>query len=115
MKYMLTHQKALKVKMGIMFGNLENPYIGLNRPVKPGIRHSLLIKLHKVYEQSLMDPCMYIKNVNNQISIILLWVEDLLIASKTETNNESYDKTELKIQNIWSWEIILVFRNTIWM
>ena len=25
------------------------------------------------------------------------------------------DKIELKIQNDWSWEIILILRNTIWM
>ena len=33
--------------------------------------------------QSPEDPCMYIQNVHNQISI-LLWVDDILIASKTE-------------------------------
>ena len=29
---------------------------------------------------------MYVQNVHNQISIILLWVDDILIASKTEAH-----------------------------
>ena len=28
MKYMLSCLKVLKVRMGIMFGNLKNPYMG---------------------------------------------------------------------------------------
>ena len=36
--------------------------------------------------QSPVDPCMYIQNVCDQISIILLWVDDILIASKTEAD-----------------------------
>ena len=28
MKYMLSHQKALKVRIEIMFENLKNPYMG---------------------------------------------------------------------------------------
>ena len=36
------------------------------------------------FVQSPLDPCMYIQNVCDQISIILLWVDDILIASKTE-------------------------------
>ena len=33
------------------------------------------IKLTHNFMQSPVDPCMYIQNVNNQISIILLWIE----------------------------------------
>ena len=33
-----------------------------------------------------VNPCMYIQNVHNQISIILLWVDDVLIVSKTEAD-----------------------------
>ena len=33
--------------------------------------------------QSPVDPCMYIQNVYDQISIILLWGDDILIALKT--------------------------------
>ena len=29
--------------MGIMFGNLKNPYMGENRAVELGIKHSILI------------------------------------------------------------------------
>ena len=38
------------------------------------------------FGQSPVDPCMYIQNVHNQISIILLWVDNILIASKTEVH-----------------------------
>ena len=37
------------------------------------------------FEQSPVDPCMYVQNIN-QISFILLWVDDILIASKTEAD-----------------------------
>ena len=37
------------------------------------------------FEQSPVDLCMYVQNAN-QISIILLWVDDILIASKTEAD-----------------------------
>ena len=33
-----------------------------------------------------MDSCMYVQNDHNEISIILLWVDDILIASKTEAH-----------------------------
>ena len=36
--------------------------------------------------QSPMDSCMYVQNVHNQISIILLWVDNISIASKTEAH-----------------------------
>ena len=35
--------------------------------------------------QSPVDPCMYVQNVN-QLSIILLWVDNILTASKTEAD-----------------------------
>ena len=35
------------------------------------------------FVQSPVDSCMYVQNVCYQISIILLWVDDILIASKT--------------------------------
>ena len=36
--------------------------------------------------QSPGDPCMHVQNVHNQISIILLQVDNILIASKTEAH-----------------------------
>ena len=41
----------------------------------------LIIYMHK---QDVALDHMYIQNVNNKISIILLWVDNILIASKTE-------------------------------
>ena len=38
------------------------------------------------FVQSPVDPCKYVQNVHNQISIILLWVDDILIVSKTEAD-----------------------------
>ena len=38
------------------------------------------------FMQSSVDPCIYIQNVHNQTSIILLWVDDILIASKNEAH-----------------------------
>ena len=37
------------------------------------------------FKLSPVDPCMYVQNVK-QVSIILLWVDDILIASKTEAD-----------------------------
>ena len=37
------------------------------------------------FVQSSVDPCIYIQNVYDQISVILLWV-DILIASKNEVH-----------------------------
>ena len=45
------------------------------------IKHSI-----PFFKQSPVDPCMYVQNVNNQISIILFWVDNILIASKTEAD-----------------------------
>ena len=36
--------------------------------------------------QSPVNPCMYVQNVRDQISTILSWVDDILIASKTEAH-----------------------------
>ena len=45
--------------------------------------HTYLID--KNFTRSPVDPCMYFKKVNNETStILLLWVDDILIASKTE-------------------------------
>ena len=46
--------------------------------------HTYLITQN--FKQSPVDPCIYIQNVNNQISIILLWVDDVLIAPKNEAD-----------------------------
>ena len=45
------------------------------------IFHIYLTTLNFV--QSPVDFCMYVQNVRDQISIILLWVDNILIASKT--------------------------------
>ena len=36
--------------------------------------------------QSPVDPCMLVQNVHNQISFLLLWVDGILIASKTKAH-----------------------------
>ena len=46
--------------------------------------HTFLIT--QDFEQSLVDPYVYVKNINSQISIILLWVGDISIASETEAD-----------------------------
>ena len=38
------------------------------------------------FVQSPVDPCMCIQNVCDQTAIILLWVDDILIASKNEAH-----------------------------
>ena len=38
------------------------------------------------FVQSLVDLCMQVQNIHNQISIILLWVDNILIASKPEAH-----------------------------
>ena len=38
------------------------------------------------FMQSSVDPYMYVQNVHNQISIILLWVDDISISSETEAH-----------------------------
>ena len=47
------------------------------------------------------DPCMYVQNIHNQISIILLWVDESF--KYWGTLYAINDKTEIKIQNNWSW------------
>ena len=44
--------------------------------------HTYLITRN--FAQSPVDPCTYVQNFNNQISIILLWVDDVLMALKTD-------------------------------
>ena len=81
---MLTHQKALQVKSGIMFGNLKNPYMGENSArTKNKTFHTFLIAQN--FELSPVDPCMFVQDVNNQISIIFLWVDDILLVLKNRS------------------------------
>ena len=47
------------------------------------------------FTQSPVDPCMDVQNVLNQISIILLWVDNILITSETEADLMQI-KTRLK-------------------
>ena len=42
--------------------------------------------MNQNFIQSPVNPCMYVQNVPDQISIVLLWVDDILIASKTEAD-----------------------------
>ena len=81
---MLSCQKALKVRMGIMFGNFFKSFYGLKQSSQTWKKtfHTYLTTQNLV--KSPVDLCMYVQNIHNQISITLLWVDDILIASKTE-------------------------------
>ena len=46
--------------------------------------HTYLTTLNFV--QSPVDPCTCLQNICDQISVILLWVDDILIVSKTEAH-----------------------------
>ena len=83
---MLSRQKALKVRMGIMLGNLKKSLHGLKQSSRTWNKAFHTYLTTQNFMQSPVDPCMYVQNVHNQISIILLLVDDILIASKTETH-----------------------------
>ena len=84
MKYVLNRQKALKVKIGIMFGNLKKSLYGLKQSGRTWNKTFHTYLTTQNFVQSPVDPCMYVQCVHNQISIILWWVDDIVIASKTE-------------------------------
>ena len=81
----LDYEICLKVRMGIMFGNLKILY-GLKQSGRTWNKTFHTYLTTQNFMQSLVDPCMYVQNVHNQISIILLWIDDILIASKTEAH-----------------------------
>ena len=72
------------------------------------------------FMQSPVDPCTYVQNVCNQISIISLWVDDILIASKTEAHlmqiktrpNSRFKMTDLGKLS-WFLGIQFEYKNTI--
>ena len=82
MKYMLIYQKASKVRMGIMFRN----FYGLKQSGRTWNKTCHTYLTTQNFMQSPVDPCMYVQNVHNQISIILLWIDNIIIASKTKAH-----------------------------
>ena len=68
-----------------MFGNLKNPY-GLKQSGQTWNKTFHTYLTTQNFIQSPVDSCVYVQNVRDQISIILLWVDDILIASKTEAH-----------------------------
>ena len=67
-----------------MFGNFKKSLCRLKQSSQTWNKtfHTYLT----TFVQSPVDPCMYIQNVSDQISIILLRVDNILIASKTEAH-----------------------------
>ena len=85
MKYMFSHQKALKVRMQIVWKLKKSLYrLKQNSQTWNKTFHTYLTTQN--FMQSPVDAFMYVQNVHNQISIILLWVDYILIASKTEAH-----------------------------
>ena len=76
MEYMLTRQKALKVKMGIMFENFKKSLYGLKQSGQTWNKTFQTYLITENFKQSPVDSFMYVQNINNQISLILLWVYD---------------------------------------
>ena len=70
--------------------------------------------------QSPVEPCINVQNVHNQISIILLWFDDILIASKTEAHLKTRLNSRFKMTDLGklSWFLGIQFEcenNTIKM
>ena len=78
--------EGFKCKNGNYVWKLKKSLYGLKQSGRTWnkIFHTYLTAQNFV--QSPVDPCMYVENVRNQISIILLWVDDILIVSKTEAH-----------------------------
>ena len=72
--------------MGIMFGNLKKSLYGFKQSSGTLNKTFQIYLTTQNFMQSPVDPCMYVPNVHNQISIISLWVDDIPIASKTEAH-----------------------------
>ena len=72
--------------MGMMFGNFKNPYKELKQSDRNWNKtfHSYLTTQNFV--QLSVHHCMYVQNAHNQISIILLWVANILITSKVKSH-----------------------------
>ena len=66
-------KKALKVKIGIMFGNLKRSSYGLKQSGQTWNKTFPTYLITQNFELSPVDPCMYVQNINSQISINLLW------------------------------------------
>ena len=75
-----------KVRMGTMFGNIKKSLYGLKQSGRTWKKTFHTYITTQKFVQLPVNPCMYVQNVHNQISIILLWVDDILIASKTEAH-----------------------------
>ena len=67
-----------------MFGNLKKSLYGLIQSSRTWNKTFHTYLTTQNFAQSPVALCMYVQNVCDQISIILLWVDDILIASKTK-------------------------------
>ena len=80
-------QKAFEGKNENYVWKLKKVLYGLKQGGQTWNKTFYTYLIEQSFKHSLVDSCMYSQNVNNQISIILLlWVDDMLIASKTETD-----------------------------
>ena len=86
MKYMLSCQKALKGKNGNYIWKLKKSLYGLKQSSQTWRKTFHIYLTTQYFVQSPVDPCTYVQDVHNKISIILLWVDDILIASKSEAH-----------------------------
>ena len=82
---MLSHQKALKVRIGIMFGNLKNLY-GLKQSGQTWNKTFHTYLTTQNFVQSPVDPaCMFKMSVIKYESFYCGF-DDILITSKTEAH-----------------------------
>ena len=78
--------EGFESKNGNHVGKLKKSLNGLKQSSRTWNRTFHINLATQNFMQSSVDPSMYIQNVHNQISIILLWVDIILIASKTEAD-----------------------------
>ena len=78
--------KGFKGKNGNYVWKLKKSLYGLNQSSQTWNKTFPIYLTTQNFVQSPMDSCIYVQNVHNQISIILLWVDNTLIASKTEAH-----------------------------
>ena len=100
--------EGFKGKNGNYVCKLKKSFYGLKQSSQTWNKtfHTYLTKQNLV--QSPVNPCMYIQNVCDQISVLLFWVDNILIASKPKAHlmqvktrvNSRFKMTDL---GKWSW------------
>ena len=68
--------------------------------------HEYLIDEH--FEQSLADHCVYTRFTVDSKVIILVWVDDIIIAANDESVLQSVKNSEFEVQNERYWTTIVV-------